>query len=193
MFRSRWKRDRDVRTKRKLKRRLKTTPREAGTARQRNRRSRTTRGEGYRISGWRSDAEAGPRVGTRDDRGITWRDGLDDELLKGGRTRRRLTRAQKRQERKNCWQKEGGAGGKPDLDFGAAEVCELRNTDESLAEIRQSLKDAWTSRICGEGLPHLSGTGAARKGGSVGEEETCSWSFPRNAEKQYRSWLTKLQ
>ena len=34
-----------------------------------------------------------------------------------------------------------GAGGKPDLDFGAAEVCEFRNTDESLAEIRQSLKD----------------------------------------------------
>ena len=52
-----------------------------------------------------------------------------------------MTRAQKRQEWKNCWQKEGGAGGKPDLDFGAAEVRELQNTDESLAEIRLSIKD----------------------------------------------------
>ena len=79
-----------------------------------------------------------------------WRDALDDELLEGGRTRRRLTRAQKRQERKNCWQKEGGAGGKPVLDFGAAEVHELQNTDESLAEIRQSLKDGHPEDVEGK-------------------------------------------
>ncbi|KAL5486635.1 hypothetical protein EMCRGX_G019142 [Ephydatia muelleri] len=63
------------------------------------------------------------------------------EVERMRRTRRQLTRAQKRQEWKNCWQKEGGAGGKPDLDFGAAEVRELQNTDESLAEIRLSIKD----------------------------------------------------
>ncbi|KAL5515126.1 hypothetical protein EMCRGX_G000250 [Ephydatia muelleri] len=70
-----------------------------------------------------------------------WRDALDDELLEGRRIRRRLTRAQKCQERKNCWQKEGGAGGMSYLDFGAAQVRELQITEESLAEIRQLLKD----------------------------------------------------
>ena len=33
-----------------------------------------------------------------------WKDGLDDELLEGGRVRRRMTRAQKRQERRKFWQ-----------------------------------------------------------------------------------------
>eukprot|EP00731_Ephydatia_muelleri_P003135 Em0001g3135a len=67
-----------------------------------------------------------------------WKDGLDDELLEGGRVRRRMTKAQKRQERRKFWQQ---GKGNQDLNFGAAELRQLQHTDESLAEIRQLVKD----------------------------------------------------
>ena len=66
-----------------------------------------------------------------------WKDGLDDELLEGGRTRRQITRAEKRQERRKWWHREDGT---QDLNFGAAELRQLQQTDESLAGIRQLVK-----------------------------------------------------
>ncbi|KAL5515899.1 hypothetical protein EMCRGX_G001144 [Ephydatia muelleri] len=67
-----------------------------------------------------------------------WKDGLDDELLEGGRVRRWMTKAQKRQERRKFWQQ---GKGNQDLNFGVAELRQLQHTDESLAEIRQLVKD----------------------------------------------------
>ncbi|KAL5506631.1 hypothetical protein EMCRGX_G008328 [Ephydatia muelleri] len=67
-----------------------------------------------------------------------WKDGLDDELLEGGRVRRRMTKAQKLQERRKFWQQ---GKGNQDLNFGAAELRQLQHTDESLAEIRQLVKN----------------------------------------------------
>ena len=86
-----------------------------------------------------------------------WKDGLDDELLEGGRTRRRMTRAEKRQERRKWWHREDGT---QDLNFGAAELRQLQQTDESLAGIRQLVKvghpgfvekDSLIYRIKGQG------------------------------------------
>lgn len=89
------------------------------------------------------DAETERRDQVRDPATVLpedpWKDGLDDELLEGERTRRRMTRAQKRQERRKFWHQEGGT--QLDLNFGAAELRQLQHTDESLAGIRQLVKD----------------------------------------------------
>ena len=45
----------------------------------------------------------------------TWNDGLDDELLEGGQTPRRMIRAQKHQEQRKKFRMKGEG----DLDFGA--------------------------------------------------------------------------
>ena len=55
-----------------------------------------------------------------------WKDGLDDELLEGGRTQRRMTRAEKCQERRKWWHREDGT---QDLNFGAAELRQLQQTE----------------------------------------------------------------
>ena len=67
-----------------------------------------------------------------------WKDGLDDELLEGGRVRRRMSKAQKRQEWRKFWQ-HGKGEGTQNLNFELPR--QLQHTDESLAKILQLVKD----------------------------------------------------